>query len=218
MREPQHPVKPAFDKAADEREAWRQQEIAKLNDEQRAQYQAMLDRQQNDLEEKTKALDEGRKDSVAESMRKQLSPLGKPQLQISGPYNTAHLHDLKRARDSVDDHLKGNETPETQRYGTLLHDAQAKAEKQVDFEHKQTLQNQELKQQMDRDRFLNQAGTAREFEENARDITQRKATERFNDAAREKSLQDAIEKAAEQEAARDLEQEHDLDHDPDHQR
>ncbi len=221
MKEPQHPVKPAFDKAHDDREAWRQQELAKLNDQQREQYQEMVAGQQIELEGKANELQERLKDDVADSMRKHLTPLGQPRHQMSGPYNSPHLHDLKRAQESVNDHLAGKDTPETERYAGLLNDAQGKAQKQVAREHTQTLQNHELKQQTDRDRFLRETEKERrqeekteQFKDNAKDITQRGASDRFNEAARDKSLQEAIKKAAEQETDRGLEQEHDLENDP----
>ena len=225
----QHPVKPAFDTAHDDREAWRQQELARLNDQQREQYDAMVASQQQVLEGKANELQECLKDDVADSMRKHLTPLGQPRHDMSGgPHNSPHLHDLKRAQESVDDHLKGKDTPETERYAGLLNDAQGKAQKQVAHEHQQTLQNHENKQQNDRDRFLGKAENERltekqqevaeQFQEAARDAKQERTSDRFNEAAQDKSLQEAIEKAAEQEADRGLEHGHDLENDPDHQR
>ena len=110
----------------------------------------------------------------------------------------------------------------------LLNDAHSKAEKEVSHEHGQPLQNHELKQRTDRDRFLSETEnercmekkqeTAEQFREAAKDITKERASERFCEASQDRTWQQALELAAEQEANRDLEQERDLTNDPDRQK
>lgn len=225
MKDPQHPVKPAFDQAHDDKEAWRQQQIAALTDHQREQYHQLFEHQQRELEAKATQLDAHRKDDIADAMRKHLSPSGQPRHLMTGPHNAPHLHNLNRARESVDDHLKGKDTPETQRHAALLNNAQAKSEKTVDLDHKQTLQNHQHKQQTDRDRFLRNAAKDRhraelhdQFQKAAKDPTQRGPSDHFNQAAQDKAWQQALEKAADQEAVRGLEQERERTDDADHKR
>lgn len=132
MKEPQHPARPAFYKAADAEEAWRQQQLAALTETQ----QKIYDQARQKAEEREKAketeLAERRQADIQERMRNKL--LETPKLVLEPGRKPVKMTETL-ARRLVQEHFGQRSTPENMIYAMAVSQAKGAAIREIDHEH-----------------------------------------------------------------------------------
>ena len=171
MKEPQHPLGTAFDKAGDPMEAWRQQQIAALTDQQRQAYDRIARDEERKKEAKAKELEARKQHHIVEEKRKLL--LSKRDLALrmlpTRPMKERRAEEMAKAiveqRNTADIERVAHEGRET----LDSHLRQSEQERQKDEQRQQHSQG---------------------LRENASDITQRPSHQEFNRAAGQGQQQD----------------------------
>lgn len=209
VKEPDHPVGPAFEAARDEDEHKRQQRIAALSAAQRRAF-ARLERNQEGQEANLRKTQEQRfKGEVAEHMRQKLLPIKEQRLEPKGQGRQFRpSHDLEQA---ITDYAGGRQARVRGQYRIEVGLAYDVGRRTVTGAHAQERQKLREAHRRERDAFLAHAERARG--RSARQAFGDKASskeqprEAFDKAARDPSFRRAFDRAASREAAREHERE-----------
>lgn len=206
MREPRHPVGPAFSKAGDAAEAVRQQQIAALTDKQRQAFEQLQQKHQEQEKRLRETQKTERAQQIPERMRKHLLPKKEPHHR-----HDAHRYKLKAPQDlhrAVADHLAARKTRAATAYSRQLAIAESRAKAEITREQALAREKMQAGHRREQDGFLKSCARERgtksavkEFNEKAVETTRRAAPE-FAKAAQDPSWKRAFDKAAREEAAR----------------
>lgn len=181
MKDPKHPLGPAFAQAQDEAEVLRRQQIAALTQPQRKAYDALCRRQEMEETVQRQAQSFYQKQQVADRTERHLWRLN---LQPR-PRGAPHKEELSLTQASPHEraaraHAAG------QFIRQRLREAQTKAKGEIAAEHSRAIKKTEAAHQRERDGFLERCGRerymppdkARQFEGNAPEIKWHQALEK----------------------------------------
>jgi hypothetical protein len=203
MKDPKHPLGPAFAQAQDEPEMLRRQQIAALTQPQRTAYDALCRRQEAAEDRQRQTLQSREKQHIAERAERHLwrrdlqpRPRGAPHKeQLSFPQ--ASPHERAARANAADQFIRQR-----------LQEAQTKARAEVAAEHSRALERMQASHQRARDGFLERAGRERYMPPDK--------ARQFQGNAPELKWHQALEKAARQEQDRKREQERGTDYSRDY--
>lgn len=196
MKEPQHPLGTAFDKAGDPMEAWRQQQIAALTDQQREAYDRIARDEERKKEAKAKELEARKQHHIDEEKRKLL--LSKRDLALrmlpTRPMKERRAEEMAKAiveqRNTADIERVAHEGRET----LDSHLRQAEQERQKDGQHqvfnRAAAQGHQGQHRSQQDRTEHDNALARAFEKADRQQEQSRPRNRTqeHDRNRERGL------------------------------
>ena len=188
MKEPQHPVGPAFDHSLDREEAWRQQQISALTQEQRRSYQQHEQNEQERLATERQNI-EAQKPKRIETEKQQLLT-GKPAPELRMAQNEAMKQ--KKAGELAQAAIEQKSKTEFERAekemrgrldGHLRHAEQARAESQrQDQKTNRDFNEQAKTQEKNRTSDRRDDALARAFEKAQRQQEQQRQQERAQQA------------------------------------
>ena len=203
MKDPKHPLGPAFAQAQDEAEVLRRQQIAALTQPQRKAYDALCRRQELEETVQRQAQSFHEKQQVADRTERHLwrldlqpRPRAEPHKeQLSPPQATPH-----------------EQAARTRAAGQFIrqrwHEAQTKAKAEVAAEHTRAIERTQAAHQRERDGFLERCGRERYMPPDK--------ARQFQGNAPELKWHQALEKAARQEQDRKREHERGADYSRDY--
>lgn len=188
MKTPEHPLGPAFEKAADAIEAWRQQQIAALTDEQRRIFEDVRRKADERQKAKAKELAARRQADIEAKMRKKL--LETPLYELKMP--RGHRTITKVLADQlIAQHFQGGLSPDYKMLTMLVRGARQWAEREVERDHEWQRQVFREEERVKTDEVLRTFERAREaqpvHEEFGRAGVADKARTDFEEAARGES-------------------------------
>jgi hypothetical protein len=217
MKEPQHPVGPAFERARNQIDHWRRQQITALTPEQRNQYENLQDDHERQIDAKDSELVAQEKSKTIDRAKSLIAERPAPALQ-PGRHNTDPAL-RSRMLNAVADYVEGRETPETKILGKDLRPFADRALNEVRAADRRTMSefNQDLERS--RDRFLESCDRERTSisKDQKSHALPPKATALLltasnnADKSKDESWREAVLKAAQQEAQKN--REHDLTRD-----
>jgi len=190
METPRHPIGPAFAKAADATEAWRQQQIAALTDEQRRIFEDARHKAEEREKAKAKDLEKRKQADIQEAIRNRLLAKPRPDLhpRVRGPKLMALL-----AKRLVTDQLQGTKNPATMSSQSYIErQAERFAIAEVEQTHARELEAIQIQERAKTDELLRKFERARGAELVREDFARAgvadKARTDFQEAARGERL------------------------------
>jgi hypothetical protein len=159
MREPRHPVGPAFEKAANAMEAWRQQQIVALTETQRALYEQARRKSEERAEAKQKELAERRQSDIRERTQRKLLQLPAPVLAPGR--RPVRLTEIQ-ARQIIEEHYRHDGRPADATYTRFVRQAETTATREIDKEHEQQREAFGAAEREGHDEMLRSFAAARE--------------------------------------------------------
>jgi hypothetical protein len=195
MNESHDPPGPAFDKARNERDAWRRQQIAALTPDQRKQYDALRQKHDRQIESLRVSLAENEKQQIINTALNVLTEEPRPELKATK--DAPKEITLKGMRDALSDFVDGKETRATRRYEHGLRSIVSAAATTVKEAHAREVSTSQNHLQDEHDQLLEACDRERRLLSKDRPP---------QNPELEKSWREAVVKAARQEA------EHPRDH------
>lgn len=188
MNEPKHPVGPAFDHSRESEEAWRQQQIAALTQEQTLEYDRRVQDEQTKLEAEKRRSESQNPQRIEAEKQRLLSGKPAPELRmlqgeamkhkkaqelakatVEQNANTQVERAGKDARERLDGYLREAERERgehKQQEQTARRDFSEKAQNRADDPLARAFQKAERQQQQSQQHERAQAQTAQEQERN----------------------------------------------------
>ncbi len=168
MKEPRHPVGPAFEEAAGAKEAWRRQQIAALTENQRTLYDRACKESDERIRAKAAELEKRRQSDIDEALRKRRLP--KPQLNLDPRKRGSTLQELLAKEHTAEQTGASKKSAAAERFQAFA-DKQERlvVSAQVDREHKRELDQFKQQERNGLDSRLRDFEQAREITGAARD-------------------------------------------------
>ncbi len=217
MTDPSRSSAPGFTEAGNAQDHWRQQKIAALTQDQRAQFQRMQTEQERLRQRQLEKQQARYQQQIAEKMRRYL--LDHKELHLT-PKARKHKspNDLKK---TIEDYLKGSDTHVARAYQSQLAAAKTKAQADVAHANKNAQEKLAAAHKRQQHVFLAKAARARvkgkvtqEFSTEASRSPRAKLENTFSQSAKAQALTRAFERTVSKEADRSAE--HEVTHDKEH--
>lgn len=196
MKTPEHPAGPAFEKAADAPEAWRQQQIAAMTETQRGLYERACRRAEDKEKAKATELEKRKQADIQERMRQKL--LAKPQLELHIAGKRTKITEVLANR-LAEAYFQPGRPQDLNQFDMMVRQAAQAATREIEQEHKREYQAAQDRERHKLDRLLRRFERGRERQpQNRQDFARAAASGKagadFRKAARDKALARAFAK------------------------
>jgi hypothetical protein len=193
MRKPRHPLGPAFEKAADAKEAWRQQQIVALTETQRALYRQALRKSDERAEAKDGGLSRRRQSDIRERIQRKLLEVPAP---VLAPGRKPVPMIVMKARQIIEEHYRRDPNALDGTYTRFVRQAELAATREVDKEHERQREAFTTAERDGLDEMLRRFAAAREASPTAREPFARAAADGHARTDFEKAATNADDKSA----------------------